>query len=271
MNAVKLCWRNLSLKFVGLMGEELMTIDQCPPEVQGNAAETLCAITRNMGSPLAAKLSSPRIFGHALEDFSTKSGLVHALSVCVSLLDPRRSAASLLIHPFRGQHMYEAPLAVNPETIRAMLPRLGDLLMLLNVMSDEKILPTTYGELRPPLGKHRLKIVEFIAVLLKAGNQAAEEELVNSGTIKRVLDLFFEYPYNNALHHHVESILSTCMESRNDLVIDHLFKECDLVGKILDADRNPLLSADRDLVNACIAMCFISKFTSLRIPFEATM
>lgn len=34
----------------------------------------------------------------------------------------------------------------------------GDLLMLLSVSSDEKILPTTYGELRPPLGKHRLKV-----------------------------------------------------------------------------------------------------------------
>ena len=34
----------------------------------------------------------------------------------------------------------------------------GDLLMLLNVSSDEKVLPTTYGELRPPLGKHRLKV-----------------------------------------------------------------------------------------------------------------
>ena len=30
--------------------------------------------------------------------------------------------------------------------------------MLLNVSSDEKVLPTTYGELRPPLGKHRLKV-----------------------------------------------------------------------------------------------------------------
>lgn len=35
----------------------------------------------------------------------------------------------------------------------------GDLLMLLNVSSDEKVLPTTYGELRPPLGKYRLKVV----------------------------------------------------------------------------------------------------------------
>lgn len=33
-----------------------------------------------------------------------------------------------------------------------------DLLMLLTVASDSTVLPTTYGELRPPLGKHRLKV-----------------------------------------------------------------------------------------------------------------
>ncbi|KAL2938347.1 Serine/threonine-protein phosphatase 6 regulatory subunit 3-B [Bienertia sinuspersici] len=87
-----------------------------------------------------------------------------------------------------------------------------------------------------------------IAVLLKAGNQVAEEELVNSGTIKRVLISFLsKYPYNNALHHHVESIISSCLESRNDSVVDHLFKVCDLIRKILDADKHPVLSADLKL------------------------
>lgn len=33
---------------------------QSPPEVHANAAETLCTVTRNAPSPLAAKLSSPR-------------------------------------------------------------------------------------------------------------------------------------------------------------------------------------------------------------------
>jgi len=41
----------------------------------------------------------------------------------------------------------------------------GGLLELLNVSSDEKVLPTTYGELRPPLGKHRLKVcLDYILV-----------------------------------------------------------------------------------------------------------
>lgn len=36
------------------------------------------------------------------------------------------------------------------------------------------------------------QIVEFIAVIFKAGNELAEVELVNSGIIQRVIDLFFE-------------------------------------------------------------------------------
>ncbi|TQD86741.1 hypothetical protein C1H46_027696 [Malus baccata] len=211
--------------------------------------ETLSAITRNAPSALANKLSSPsfvtRIFGHALEDSHSKSGLVHSLSVCISLLDPKRSAVSSpLFHSFRGQHMYESPTPVNPDTVSAMLPKLGDLLVLLNVSWDEKTLPTTYGELRPPLGKHRLKIVEFIAVLLRSGNEDAEKELVSSGTIQRVIDLFFEYPYNNSLHHHVDSIISSCLESKSDAIVDHLLRECDLIGKFLQTDKNPILSGD---------------------------
>ncbi|XP_030546141.1 serine/threonine-protein phosphatase 6 regulatory subunit 3 isoform X1 [Rhodamnia argentea] len=223
----------------------------CPPEVQANAAETLCAITRNSPSALATKLSSAsfveRVFSHALEESPSISGLVHSLSVCISLLDPKRSAvSSSLLHSFRSQHMYECPITVNAETINAMLPRLGDLLVLLNVSSDQRVLPTTYGELRPPLGKHRLKIVEFIAVLMRTGNEAAEKELISSGTVLRVLNLFFEYPYNNALHHHVESIISSCFESKSTELADHLFRDCNLIKKMLETDKQPVLSGGDD-------------------------
>ncbi|XP_006846781.2 serine/threonine-protein phosphatase 6 regulatory subunit 3 [Amborella trichopoda] len=218
------------------------------PEVHANAAETLCAITRNSSSALAAKISTPsfvgRIFGHALEHAPSRSSLVHSLSVCISLLDPRRAALAPPGHLIRGQHLFDPPFSANPETVSGMLLKLGDLLMLLNVSSDESVLPTTYGELCPPLGKHRLKIVEFIAVLLRTGSDIAEKELVSSGAIHRILDLFFEFPFNNSLHHHVESIIMSCLESKNSTLIDHLFKECDLIGKVLSADKNPTLSSD---------------------------
>lgn len=218
------------------------------PEVHANAAETLCAITRNAPSPLSIKLSSPSfvamIFSHALEDSHSKSALVHSLSVCISLLDPKRSIPSPVLYFFRSQQVYDSSIHVNQDTVGAMLPKLGELLILLNVSSDNKILPTTYGELRPPLGKYRLKVVEFLAVLLKTGNEVAEKELVNSGAIRRVLDLFFEYPYNNALHHHVESIVYCCLESKNSAILDHLFLECNLVGKILQTEKRPTLFGD---------------------------
>ncbi|XP_051120960.1 uncharacterized protein LOC127244449 isoform X2 [Andrographis paniculata] len=218
----------------------------CSPEVHANAAETLCSITRNAPSPLATKLSSPsfvaRIFDHALEESNSKSALVHSLSVCISLLDPNRSIPSPMMYSFRSPHAYELPVNANPDTVGAMLPKLGELLLLLNVSSDEKILPTTYGELRPPLGKHRLKIVEFLAVLLKTGNADAENELISSGTIQRIINLFFEYPYNNALHHHVERIIYSCLESKNSAIVNHILLDCNLVGRILQADESPVLS-----------------------------
>ncbi|KAF8114139.1 hypothetical protein N665_0041s0028 [Sinapis alba] len=230
-----------------------MVVDKLSPsnalEVHANAAETLCTVAQNAPSPLATKLSSSsfvaRIFGHAFEDPRSKSSLVHTLSVCISLLSPRRSlVSSSFMYSFRGQQIFESPIAVNPETIATMLPRLGDFVKLLNGTSDEKVLPTTYGQLRPPLGSHRLKIVEFIAILLKTRSEATGKELASSGAIGRVLDLFFEYPYNNALHHQVESIIVSCLESKNDEIVDHLLRECDLIGNILKTEKQPILSGD---------------------------
>ncbi|XP_068652841.1 uncharacterized protein [Aristolochia californica] len=221
-----------------------------PPEVHANAAETLCAITRNIPSALTVKISSPsfveRILSFTLEGSMSRSSLIYSLSVCISLLEPKRSSSSPLVYSFRSQHLYEPVVSINPETISTMLHKLDDLLQLLNVTDNENVLPTTYGELRPPLGKHRLKIVEFIAVLLKTGNDIAEKELVRSGAIRRVLELFFEFPFNNALHHHVESIILTCLECNSTTVVDHLFQDCNLIGKFVHADMHPVLS-DSDM------------------------
>lgn len=220
----------------------------CSPQVHANAAEVLEAIIRSAPSPLASKLASPsfvaRIFGHATEEPLSISALIHALSVCISLLDPRRSASKVLIYSFTSQPLDEPSVQVDIETIHAMLPKLDVLLKLLEVSSDDKILSTTYGELSPPFGKHRLQIVEFIAVLLGTGDEVAENELVNSGAIKTILQLFFQYPFNNFLHIQVETILTACFYSKNSRLIDYLFVDCDILGKFLEADKNPYLPTD---------------------------
>eukprot|EP00261_Vitis_vinifera_P036960 XP_019078203.1 PREDICTED: serine/threonine-protein phosphatase 6 regulatory subunit 3 isoform X2 [Vitis vinifera] len=217
------------------------------PEVHANAAETLCSITRYAPPGLASKISSPsfigRLFRHALEDSRPKSVLVNSLSVCISLLDPKRLTLGTY-HMYNRQLTHGSTITANPETVEGMLESLGDLLKLLDVSSEESLLLTTYGKLQPPLGKHRLKIVEFISVLPTIGSEAAEKELIRLGAIQQILDLFFKYPYNNFMHHHVENIIVSCLESKNRPLIEHLLRECNLVGKILEAEKNYTLSDD---------------------------
>lgn len=51
------------------------------------------------------------------------------------------------------------------------------------------------------------------------------------------------------MHHYVESIVYTCLESKNSVIIDHLFQECNLVGKMLQTDKQPNLSSDANQVD----------------------
>ncbi|WVZ69929.1 hypothetical protein U9M48_018643 [Paspalum notatum var. saurae] len=238
------------------------------PEVHANAAEILCAVTRCAPPSLAAKICSPsfvgRLFHHALEESRPKSVLVHSLSVCISLLDPKR-LASASYQAFRSNLSHGALVTASPETVDGMLESLGNLLKLLDTSAAEIVLPTTYGCLRPPLGKHRLKhraidftgpytevaiqhsmIVEFISVLLTIGSETAEKELIRQSAIKRSIDLFFEYPYNNFLHHHVENIIVSCLEGKRTELVEHVLHECDIVGKILVSERLSSLSTESD-------------------------
>ncbi|RDY01556.1 Serine/threonine-protein phosphatase 6 regulatory subunit 3, partial [Mucuna pruriens] len=217
------------------------------PEVHANAAETLCAITRFAPAGLSAKISSPsfigRLFRHALEVSRPKSVLVNSLSVCISLLDPKR-------HTFGAYYTYNrqmtngSTVTANPETVEGMLESVGDLLKLLDISSAENFLLTTFGKLQPPLGKHRLKIVEFISVLVTVGGEGAEKKLIDLGAVQRIIHLFFEYPYNNFLHHHVENIIISCLEGKNSSLLEHLLRDCDFVGKIIQAEKHFTLEAD---------------------------
>jgi len=217
------------------------------PEVHANTAETLCAITRFAPPGLAAKISSPnfigRLFRHALEESRPKSVLVNSLSICICLLDPRRLNLGTY-HTYNRQLNQGTAVSASPTTVEGMLESLGDLLKLLDVSSTDHFLLTTYGKLQPPLGKHRLKIMEFISVILTIGSEAAEKELIRLRAIQRILDLFFDYPYNNFLHHHVESIIFSCFDSKNGSLCEHLLRDCSLVTKILEAEMKITLTTD---------------------------
>lgn len=133
----------------------LFYLQDCP-EVHANAAETLCAITRYAPPGLASKISSPRsivysyfgywfptshcflifvgpdcchsfierLFQHALEDSRPKSVLVNLLSVCISLLDPKRLTSGTY-YMYTRQMTHGSGTAASPETVKGMLDGLG--------------------------------------------------------------------------------------------------------------------------------------------------
>lgn len=60
---------------------------------------------------------------------------------------------------------------------------------------------TSYGLLQPPLGRCRLKVVELLAALLRAGDDAAPEAALSAGgALPLCLQLFQQFPFNNLLH-----------------------------------------------------------------------
>lgn len=55
---------------------------------------------------------------------------------------------------------------------------------------------------------------------------------------------YCRYPYNNFLHHHVEHIVMSCLGSKNLQLVDHLLCECNLIEKIVEAEKNFTLASD---------------------------
>lgn len=66
-----------------------------------------------------------RLFHHALEESRPKSVLVHSLSVCISLLDPKR-LASASYQAFKSNLSHGALVMASPETVDGMLESLGE-------------------------------------------------------------------------------------------------------------------------------------------------
>lgn len=68
------------------------------------------------------------------------------------------------------------------------------------------------------------------------------------------------YPYNNFLHHHVENIIVSCLEGKRTELVDHVINECDIVGKILSADKLSSLSTESNGVSYIYAITALTSY-----------
>ena len=86
-----------------------------------------------------------------------------------------------------------------------------------------------------PLGEGRLRIVEVISSGLKQDNETLFEKIAESGVLRTVTDLFFDYPWNSIFHCVFDGIVQTTLLNQNPHIVQSLLTNPDLVGRILGA------------------------------------
>ena len=103
-------------------------------------------------------------------------------------------------------------------------------------------LKTSYNStLAPPLGTVRLKVIEFVRVLISTGHSTIIDALVSHNMFNAILDLCFTYEWHNVMHISVMAIVEMTFSlnnsgQRGDL---HLLQPvdqggCGLLQRLLD-------------------------------------
>lgn len=203
------------------------------PEAQANVAEILAAIARSPSSPLTSKLASVEflngLVSRALEP-NDRGALTHALNLCIALLEP--------LPPHGGHHDFGGgdPISSEALDLQAKLRHIAigsvaqsvDKLVAMLEDPNCKELPTTYGMIKPAVGEARLKAVDLLASLLRAGDAQAERAVIESNGVQRCMELFLKYPFNNVLHNGCVQLLIAFDTNGSDVLVKFLLEECHL-------------------------------------------
>ncbi|XP_072550591.1 serine/threonine-protein phosphatase 6 regulatory subunit 2 isoform X1 [Salminus brasiliensis] len=186
--------------------------------------------------------------------------IVNGTQVLLTLLETRKPGVELMDSTSQG---LEKSYTVNNSILLGIQHHLKHYHHLLLNPPKKCSMLTTLGVLEEPFGNARLHACRLLAALLNTTAPRIHYELCQLDIINLILDLFFKFTWNNFLHVQVEHcvfailhqsapegtaqdspesaqpentahIHNEDMLSHQDLV-KHLFQECRLVQRILDA------------------------------------
>ena len=179
-------------------------------------------------------------------DGAHASPLVNVLDIAVAVVDAKRAAGpAQAMQAFLAAEIGGAEPPVRqapPEALAACVEFLPRLVTFLDVDDDASGQRTTWGVMAPPLGLMRVKTVDALAVFLGSKSDAVAEAMLSCDALPACFRLFHRYPFNNFLHHHVESMIDTVLEWGHPGLLERLFASvaeggCDVVGMIADAPQ----------------------------------
>ena len=110
------------------------------------------------------------------------------------------------------------------------LPTLVDILR--TVFSDKETMVTSAGDVIR-VGTHRLKVVEFLSVLLQRNCPCVDEVfLTEGGVFATVAELFFASYWNNFLHAVVGEMVCGFIRTRGEEEVAKMLQRTGLVGRL---------------------------------------
>ena len=217
-----------------------------PAEGQANAAEVLAAIARSTATQLTKNMASAEFMQTLVDSaLAPHSGMAasHALNVCLALLEP------LTVDPNMGRFpLTDVHNELRKEAVRCLSRGVDKLVVMMDRKENECImseLPTTYGMIKPPMGQLRLKIVDLLASLFRTTDPVAEKAVIGTRAVQKAMNMFLEYPFNNALHGGVTMLLTSFEEGSLELR-KYLLEDVDIVDWLASAPTEVTPQANPD-------------------------
>uniref|UniRef100_F6UNS9 Uncharacterized protein n=1 Tax=Ciona intestinalis TaxID=7719 RepID=F6UNS9_CIOIN len=239
-----------------------------------NSAQSLCDIIRlsrehmytlqesaqddPLLNTLERKETVQLLLKHMFDGGISESVTINGISVLLALLEIRRPA------PFGFPEMAPELTQLDVErlacgvskTLHGLSDRLPDFHSLLENPPKKDVMSCTFGDLNPPLGNTRLHVGKLLSAILITNTHNINVQLSELQIFNALLDLFFAYEYNNFLHTQVVQCIQTVLGNavtvtthtshssitlskqnvvNDEIIKKHLFEDCRLIQRILDA------------------------------------
>eukprot|EP01114_Cavostelium_apophysatum_P017377 TRINITY_DN5152_c0_g1_i1.p1 TRINITY_DN5152_c0_g1~~TRINITY_DN5152_c0_g1_i1.p1 ORF type:complete len:499 (-),score=146.35 TRINITY_DN5152_c0_g1_i1:31-1527(-) len=191
---------------------------------------TLHSNNPNMSTVLLNQLESEdtqsKLFGYILSEPAPTSSIENGLRVLSCLLE----------YHISPNYDTETTIDDLPPFLKSITSRLESLHSILKKNDKLLTLSGPIGQISP-LGFHRLKVVEFFAVLAHTNYHCVCVEMMKLGVFNTCISLFFQYPWNNFLHNIIEWLIQAVLSRDNDEIKVHLTRDCKLIDQICEASR----------------------------------
>ena len=211
---------HLILQLVALLDEEKYDI-----ETQESAVRTLeiicnicsyCPYSVLVSQILETEEVTNKLLNYTLKESESKDfRMRQGLSIVIQVLNLlHKDTESYDNEPQEEEEKKEIPFFVQQFT-----DKLSEFVNVLKTPSKRLPIKNSSGTINSPFGNTRLKVLEFVVGLMATGFQSVFSKLQDLDVFKICLEIFFEYKWNNFIHHQVYLMMSRILSGDPNLIL----------------------------------------------------